>query len=157
MVWESLSTFGTTWEMNSGVFRWLRGLFYWLDWSPVWGPRVCVGILWVGFDLWYFSRESDSRRRAFWMLWSMVVISPVVNTWYLTWSLPLLYFLPSQQRLWMAFGFAWFPLSYAFYGYEPGQGLEVFWNLEHGIILAAAIAGLRSLRGWGAKKNAVKG
>lgn len=135
--WGTLLTFGRSWEMNSGVFRWIREA----GMSGVAARGTCA-VLWV-IGLFVARRISGISpiERVYWALFSLVALSPVANTWYFTWCLPLAVFLPEPRRTNTFLAVAPLPLSYAFY-FPEGQGwlaLERWWDIEHvGIWLAVA-------------------
>lgn len=141
---ENLFAFAEAWEMNSGVFRWVREAFYLLPLEPGaagWLARAAVAVSWLTLVAAVWKRSGlDTIEKLFWSLFSLVVLSPVANPWYFTWSLPLAARLPEPRRLPALCLFAWLPLSYAFY-LPAGEILPVerWWDAEH-LGMAAVLA-----------------
>lgn len=134
----SLVTFARDWEFNSAVFG-LLGTF-----APPSGARLAVGILfaafWVVHSLRYVRGEERGVPRGDLLFGVLLLLSPVINPWYLLWLLPFAAVFPS---FWAWTASAAVLLSYVTglnlpdYALQPyGQPSWARW-LEFGLILAA--------------------
>jgi len=137
----SLLTFARDWEFNSAVFALLKAAV-----APS-GARLVVGLLfaafWVAYVLHYVRRGDREIPRGDWLFGVLLVLSPVINPWYLLWLLPFAVVFPS---LW-----AWTASVAVLFSYITGLNLPDYtlqpyeqpvWGrgLEFGLIgLALAI------------------
>ena len=91
----SLGTFTRDWEFNSAVFG-VLGAF--LEAS---GARLLVGAAFAGFWLACAARYVRVRReergipRGDWLFGALLLLSPVINAWYLLWLLPFAVLFPT--------------------------------------------------------------
>ncbi len=89
----SLLTFARDWEFNSAVFG-LLGTFV-----PPSGARVAAALLFAAFWLFYSLRHVRGVERGIprgdWLFGVLLVLSPVINPWYLLWLLPFAVVFPS--------------------------------------------------------------
>jgi hypothetical protein len=132
---KSVGVFGSKWEMNSGLFRLVReGLFLTSLPTETCGmiARVVMATVYFLVCGIQFRLNKDRVARSFWLMFLMVLFSPVANSWYFTWSLPLVLVLPDCQRKALFFAFAAVPMSYAFYrGENAWPAFTQLWSLEH--------------------------
>ncbi len=89
----SLLTFARDWEFNSAVFGVLGTLM------PPSGARLAVGLLFAAFWGWYCLRYVRNGQRGIprgdVLFGVLLLLSPVVNPWYLLWLLPFAVLFPS--------------------------------------------------------------
>ena len=89
----SLLTFARDWEFNSAVFALLKTAL-----APS-GARVVVALLFAAFWAAYVLRYTRGRERGIprgdWLFGVLLVLSPVINPWYLLWLLPFAVVFPS--------------------------------------------------------------
>ena len=89
----SLGVFARDWEFNSAVFGLLKTAV-----APA-GARVVVGVLFAAFWGWYCLRRARGREggipRGDWLFGVLLLLSPVINPWYLLWLLPFAVVSPS--------------------------------------------------------------
>jgi hypothetical protein len=157
---HSWRSFAGVWEMNAGPARWMREL--WMAASEDYdlareGSRVLMGGVFLGVAGWLawlrrsalragremaLTQEEITCAFLFFATW----LSPVFNTWYVTWSLILLPFL--RPRWSLALGWAVVPVAFGdfFYllGRTPVLPIERWWDIEHLWIISALAWGLRS-------------
>jgi len=136
---ETMLVFGSHWEMNAGLARWVReGLFAFgvSGDSARAASRITALSVWLiaAWSLWR-SRLSDYEK-LFWILFSMVALSPVANVWYFTWVLPFVVFLRNPRYVLLAFSVV--PLSYAYFIESPFLSFYRWWDLEY-LIMAILI------------------
>ena len=135
---ESLGTFAREWEFNSAVFGLLTTA---LERSLA---MVVLGVTFAAFWLCYAAHfvkdTSRSVPRGDWIFGVFLVISPVINPWYLLWLLPFATIVPSA--------WAWTASAAVLLSYVTGINLndpdlqsyqQPVWarSLEFGLILAA--------------------
>ena len=89
----SLAVFARDWEFNSAVFGLLKTVV-----APP-AARVVVGVLFAAFWAWYCLRRARGREggipRGDWLFGVLLLLSPVINPWYLLWLLPFAVVFPS--------------------------------------------------------------
>ncbi len=89
----SLGVFARDWEFNSAVFGLLKAVV-----APP-AARVVVGVLFAAFWAWYCLRRARGREggipRGDWLFGVLLLLSPVINSWYLLWLLPFAVVFPS--------------------------------------------------------------
>ncbi|MCY3928007.1 MAG: hypothetical protein OXG81_07020 [Acidobacteria bacterium] len=89
----SLGVFARDWEFNSAVFALLKTVV-----APS-AARVVVGllfaVLWVAYVLHYVRGGNREIPRGDWLFGVLLVLSPVINPWYLLWLLPFAVVFPS--------------------------------------------------------------
>ncbi len=89
----SLLTFARDWEFNSALFGLLKTVV-----APS-GARVAVALLFAAFWLFYSLRYVRGVERGIprgdWLFGVLLVLSPVINPWYLLWLLPFAVVFPS--------------------------------------------------------------
>ena len=140
----SLSAFGRDWEMNAGIFRWVREALAWFVPGSASTVARILGVLlcFAATALVELNRKKWSAiQRVYWILFFAVIFSPIVNPWYFTWGLPLALFLPEKSRRWALLSYCALPLSYLFYA--PGSP-ERWWDLEHLLLLSCAALSWRA-------------
>ena len=90
---ESLLVFAREWEFNSAVFGLVTLAV------PAFEARLGLGIVYGGFwgyyYLWYRRNETRGIPRGDWLYGALLVVSPVINPWYLLWLLPFATVFPS--------------------------------------------------------------
>jgi hypothetical protein len=144
----SLGVFARDWEFNSAVFALLKTAV-----APP-GARVVAGVLFAAFWGWYCLRRVRGRERGIprgdWLFGVLLLLSPVINPWYLLWLLPFAVVFPS---IWAWTASAAVLLSYVTglnlpdYTLQPyGQPLWIR-GLEFGLI-GLALAFDFSARRW---------
>ncbi len=136
-------TFAREWQFNAGpfaLFNWLAGRF---SAQPEVVARAVCGLALIALVGWLAWRD-DGRAENFAQLGAatlgaLIVLSPAVMPWYVTWVLPLA--LIADQRLWI-----WFSALVCLAFLVMINGTEyagALW-LEYGLL--AALLGLESLR-----------
>ena len=89
----SLGVFAREWEFNSAVFALLKTVV-----APP-EARVVVGVLFAAFWCWYCLRHARGTEegipRGDWLFGVLLLLSPVINPWYLLWLLPFAVVFPS--------------------------------------------------------------
>ena len=135
----SLEVFAREWEFNSAAFELLATV------APRFESRLLLGLVFAVFWGYYYRRyvrtdAHDGIPRGDWLYGALLVVSPVINPWYLLWLLPFAAVFPSAWA-WTA-SLAVF-LSYATglnlqdYAMDPyAQPIWIRW-LEFGLILSA--------------------
>jgi len=130
-LFEGFLTYSRDWRFNAGIYDWLRDIFYNLGWKLEFEFQNKL-IYWTSSDLARYAlfatvvlvafyqtimmewrtRPLDLSRAFFIVLGTLLMCSPVIDPWYLTWIAPLLCLHPS--RAWLLFtGLVY--LSYIFY------------------------------------------
>lgn len=144
---RNVAAYAAVWEMNSGPFRWIREALSLLGLEAA-VARAVSALSWLAVVAWLWLRgRADTLEKLFWTLFLMVLLSPVPNPWYFTWSLPLAILLPEPRRLPALCLFAFLPLSYAFYLPESFPvALEHLWDLEFLGMAAVWVASTNQLR-----------
>lgn len=103
-VFEGLRTFGKEWQFNGGPFvlvQWLAGIF--TD-QPRFAANIVNGGLILAVLLWLVLRDAqkaDFPAHAALAMGSLLILSPVVMPWYLTWVLP--FAVMARQQSWIVF------------------------------------------------------
>ena len=109
----SLGVFARDWEFNSAVFGLLKTVV-----APP-AARVVVGVLFAAFWAWYCLRRARGGDRGIprgdWLFGVLLLLSPVINPWYLLWLLPFAVVFPS---VW-----AWTASAAVFLSYVTGLNL----------------------------------
>ena len=89
----SLGVFARDWEFNSAVFGLLKAVV------PPLEARILLGVFFAAFWCWYCLRRArDTERgiaRGDWLFGVLLLLSPVINPWYLLWLLPFAVVFPS--------------------------------------------------------------
>ncbi len=90
---QSLLIFAREWEFNSALF----GLI-----TNFWGTsetKLVLGLVFAAFWVFYSTRYRkncvDSIPRGDWLYGALLIVSPVINPWYLLWLLPFAAIFPS--------------------------------------------------------------
>ncbi len=90
---ESLQVFAREWEFNSAAFGLLTAVLDRFD------AKLVLGLMYAAFWVRYaveFSRSgSHAIPRGDWLYGALLVVSPVINPWYLLWLLPFAVIFPS--------------------------------------------------------------
>lgn len=90
---ESLLVFAREWEFNAAVFGLVTLAV------PAFEARLVLGIVYAGFWGYYYLRyrrnETRGIPRGDWLYGALLVVSPVINPWYLLWLLPFATVFPS--------------------------------------------------------------
>ena len=93
---ESLQVFAREWEFNSAAFGLLTAVLDRFD------AKLVLGLMYAAFWVRYaveFSRSgSHAIPRGDWLYGALLVVSPVINPWYLLWLLPFAVIFPSAWR-----------------------------------------------------------
>ena len=89
----SLGVFARDWEFNSAVFGLLKVVV------PPFEARILLRVLFAAFWGWYCLRRARGREggipRGDWLFGVLLLLSPVINPWYLLWLLPFAVVFPS--------------------------------------------------------------
>ena len=89
----SLGVFARDWEFNSAVFGLLKAVV------PPFEARILLGVFFAAFWGWYCLRRARGRDRGIprgdWLFGVLLLLSPVINPWYLLWLLPFAVVFPS--------------------------------------------------------------
>ncbi len=89
----SLGVFARDWEFNSAVFGLLKAVV------PPFEARILLGVLFAALWGWYCLRRARGREggipRGDWLFGVLLLLSPVINPWYLLWLLPFAVVFPS--------------------------------------------------------------
>ena len=134
----SLQVFALEWEFNSALFGLLATA------APRFESRLVLGlvfvVIWACYYRSYTRRDIHGIPRGDWLYGALLVVSPVINPWYLLWLLPFAAVFPSAWA-WTASGAVLFSyitfLNLQDYAMDPyAQPVWVRW-LEFGLILAA--------------------
>ena len=136
---QGLLTFATQWQFNSSIYAYL------LQWFDAMSVKLILASVFLAAYTWIFWRHCRANT------WQMprgdiifglfLIISPVVNAWYVIWLLPFAVFFP---RLWSWTFSICVLLSYAVginMAYVDVEPLQIpLWVLllEYGLILIAA-------------------
>ena len=134
----SLQVFALEWEFNSALFGLLATVL------PRFDVRLVLGLLfaviWACYYRSYTRRDIHGIPRGDWLYGALLVVSPVINPWYLLWLLPFAAVFPSAWA-WTASGAVLLSyitfLNLQDYAMDPyAQPVWVRW-LEFGLILSA--------------------
>ena len=90
---QSLAVFAQEWEFNSAFFGLLATVMDRFD------ARVLLGLVyvafWIAYARRYILRQQFQVPRGDWLFGVLLVVSPVINPWYLIWLLPFAAVYPS--------------------------------------------------------------
>ena len=89
----SLEVFARNWEFNSALFGLLKTVVAPSDARLVVG--LAFALFWAGYFLRYARSGDQGIPRGDWLLGLLLVLSPVINPWYLLWLLPFAVVFPS--------------------------------------------------------------
>lgn len=102
-LFDGLVTYAGYWEFNDSGFALLNGLLRLFTDSPELIAKVLVitGLTSLGLYLSHdAARDNRSRMKAFFfVIGGLLIFSPTVDTWYITWIVPFLCFYPSRSWL----------------------------------------------------------
>ncbi len=150
----SLGVFARDWEFNSAVFGLLGAVV------PPFGTRLVIGLLfavfWVVYSLRFVRGGKRGVPRGDWLFGVLLLLSPVVNPWYLLWLLPFAVVFPS---VWVWTASAAVLLSYVTGLNLPDYTLQAYeqplWvrGLEFGLIGLALTVDLASRRRRGMEED----
>ncbi len=89
----SFAIFAREWEFNSALFGLLAAVMDRFD------ARVLLGLayaaVWLAYARQFVSRQEWSVPRSDWLFGGLLLVSPVINPWYLIWLLPFAAVYPS--------------------------------------------------------------
>ena len=156
----SLQVFAQEWEFNSALFGLLQVAL------PPFEARLVLGLAFAAFWGWYHVRYYRNPARGIprgdWIFGALLVVSPVINPWYLLWLLPFAAVFPG---VW-----AWTASLAVLLSYVTGLNLQDYemhpfaqpaWarGLEFGLILGGLAFDLvrRRRRGSGGPPGAADG
>lgn len=100
-----LGQYALRWESFSLVFRWVEPLFggardeSWSD--PRRLARAAVALIWLAVAALAWRRRLEPARAAWWMVGALLVLTPTLHPWYLTWIVPLLALRRSLAWTWL--------------------------------------------------------
>ncbi len=91
---ESFQVFAQEWEFNSALFGLLTNFLEALE------TKLILGLAFAAFWIFYSARyrkngADNSIPRGDWLYGALLVVSPVINPWYLLWLLPFAAIFPS--------------------------------------------------------------
>ena len=90
---QSLRVFAQKWEFNSALFGLITNLL------GVFETKLVLGLMFAAFWIFYSARYrkdgADSIPRGDWLYGALLLVSPVINPWYLLWLLPFAAIFPS--------------------------------------------------------------
>lgn len=100
-----MQTFAREWQFNAGFFAFLQWLASGLTAHPAFVARVLSGLATLGVISWLVWRD-DLRAESFARfaaaaMGALVLFSPTIMPWYLSWALPLAVI--ARQHLWFLF------------------------------------------------------
>jgi hypothetical protein len=84
-IFDSLKTLGSRWEFNGSLFS----VFYFLSGSNETAHQIC-GVLIALYLCFLFFLNRPLLEKVFWALTGVILLSPVVHPWYLTWLAAML-------------------------------------------------------------------
>ena len=90
---QSLWVFAQEWEFNSALFSLVTSVLGAFETKLVLG--LVFAAFWVFYSMRYRKDGADSIPRGDWLYGALLVMSPVINPWYLLWLLPFAAIFPS--------------------------------------------------------------
>ena len=90
---QSLRVFAQEWEFNSALFSLLASILGTFETKLVLG--LVFAVFWISYSARYRKDGTDSIPRGDWLYGALLVVSPVINPWYLLWLLPFAAIFPS--------------------------------------------------------------
>ena len=90
---QSLRVFAQEWEFNSALFGLLANFLGAFETKLVLG--LMFAAFWISYSARYRKDRADSIPRGDWLYGALLVVSPVINPWYLLWLLPFAAIFPS--------------------------------------------------------------
>jgi hypothetical protein len=90
---QSLRVFAQEWEFNSALFGLLANVLGTFETKLVLG--LMFAAFWISYSARYRKNGADSIPRGDWLYGALLVVSPVINPWYLLWLLPFATIFPS--------------------------------------------------------------
>ena len=150
----SLGVFARDWEFNSAVFGLLKAVV------PPFEARILLGVFFAAFWGWCCLRHArgtgEGIPRGDWLFGVLLLLSPVINPWYLLWLLPFAVVFPS---VW-----AWTASVAVLLSYVTGLNLPDYtlqpyeqpvWarGLQFGLILLALAADFAARRRKGMREE----
>lgn len=117
------------WEMNAGIFRWLRRLlvhYFEFETSQRLSYGICVAlylVLWSAVGQLRRKKDLSEFECAFVRLFSLPLFSQVCNPWYFVWGFPLLLAAPFSKRIGL-FMMSLAPLQFYYLYYILDSGLQ---------------------------------
>jgi len=135
-VFAGLGTFAREWEFNAGPFRALRAGVAPFVHDPEAGARALAAVTIFAGAMW-LARDAAGRPERFagaasYSLGLLLLVSPAVMPWYVSWLLPLAVI--SGQREWLALSGL---VGFAFLVMVDGQERIATLAAEYGLFLAA--------------------
>lgn len=135
-LFAGLTTFAREWEFNAGPFRVLRAALAPLLHDPDAGARLVASGTVVAGAIWLAHRAAGRPERfagaACSILGLLLLVSPAVMPWYVTWLLPLAVL--SGQREWLVLSGL---VGFAFLVMVDGRERVAALAAEYGLFLAA--------------------
>ena len=138
------AAFGQYWIFNASLFRLVARASTLVAPDMVLLPRILVGLAFAGLVWWYARRlqtASELPRACLWTIGALLLLSPVVDAWYVLWILPLA--IVERSLPWLAFtylvglSYAWFhspELSPYFGMVEYGTLFGLLWSQRGRIV-----------------------
>lgn len=150
-----LRAFAGGWEFNAGPFALVRALLGPLVADADAGARLSCAALAGAVALWLAAgddgRPASFAARALWSMGALLLLSPAVMPWYVTWLLP--FAVVSGQHAWLAFsGLAGLAFLVMVDGRERGAVLALEYGLFAAVLLVANRDRLRAVRVLGGTK-----
>lgn len=143
----NLSYASLQWEMNSGLFRWIRkNLNYYIsDYdSLIRTSQIAALFIFLLFALGvnHLSRKNKLRSTEtyFYYIFSLPLFTPVCNPWYFTWAFPLLCSTKGSTKRKAILLSAYAPLFFYYFFYTLNAGFTeepgIWLDMEHIFIFA---------------------
>lgn len=151
---SNLSYASLHWEMNSGVFRWIR---HFLSYKIEDYDKLIRVSQWVSLATFFLfgaivkrisvKRNFSFSETLFYYLFSLPLFTPVCNPWYFTWGLPLLFTETGSSKRKKILLCAYVPIFmyYLFFILNTGFTQEpgIWLDIEHILVFAFLFLGLQ--------------
>lgn len=147
-LFHGLTAYGRYWMFNPGLFDLTRALLSFFTKNPEIAAKAVHGLL-LAVSVLYLYRKDDASLSgllsvSFYLFGILVLLSPVVNTWYLICLLPFLSFFPSPP--WLLFTYLVFA-GYTFFLHRTDipwiRGAE--YGIFYGVLIFYSFKNRRSL------------
>lgn len=135
-LWENLQFFAKNWEMNSGVFRGLRHIGYFLSGNVGAGVEIAFRLyfsLVVALFLVVYKLVPGHQNRVILFLYFFILISPVCNPWYFSWVFFLVTGSSKQIQTFYYLSISVLPAAYGFFlsAYQKNSLYITLFNSIH--------------------------
>jgi alpha-1,6-mannosyltransferase len=103
LLFDGLGTYARYWEFNDSGYVLLTGILKFLTKSPdlIAKSLIIMGLLGFGLSQSRQAAHNDSSmlKVFFYIIGLLLIFSPTVDTWYITWIIPFLCFVPAKSWL----------------------------------------------------------